>query len=73
MLSLLGAPRTVAAQTPDTSTQNPPASEPSPLAWQYGGFVDVGYLRDFNDPSNYLFRSRGTAFHVNEWDVNMHV
>ena len=71
MLSLLGAPRLVAAQPPYTPTQNSPASEPSPLAWQYGGFVDVGYLRDFNDPSNHLFRSRGTAFHVNEWDLNM--
>ena len=38
------------------------------LEWQYGGFVDVGYLRDFNHPSNRLFRSRGTAFHVDEWD-----
>ena len=38
---------------------------------RYGGFVDVGYLRDFNEPSNHLFRSRGTAFHVNEWDLNM--
>jgi len=36
-----------------------------------GGFVDVGYLHDPNNPSNHLFRSRGTAFHVNEWDVNM--
>jgi hypothetical protein len=41
------------------------------MEWQYGGFVDVGYLRDFNEPSNHLFRSRGTAFHVNEWDLNM--
>jgi hypothetical protein len=39
--------------------------------WQYGGFVDVGYLGDFNDPDNHLFRSRGTAFHVDEWDLNM--
>jgi hypothetical protein len=44
---------------------------PQPVRWDYGGFVDVGYLRDFNDPSNHLFRSRGTAFHVNEWDLNM--
>ena len=36
-----------------------------------GGFVDLGYLRDPNNPSNHLFRSRGTTFHVNEWDVNM--
>jgi len=71
MLLLLGASHTVAAQPPATSAQNPPAAEPPPLAWQYGGFVDVGYLRDFNDPSNHLFRSRGTAFHVNEWDVDM--
>jgi len=43
---------------------------PKPL-WTAGGFVDAGYLRDFNDPSNHLFRSRGTAFHVNELDLNM--
>jgi hypothetical protein len=36
-----------------------------------GGFIDSGYLRDFNDPANHLFRSRGTTFRVNEWDVNM--
>ena len=71
LLSLLGAPRMVAAQPSATPAQSPPASEPTPLAWQYGGFVDVGYLHDFNDPSNHLFRSRGTAFHVNEWDLNM--
>jgi Putative beta-barrel porin-2, OmpL-like. bbp2 len=45
----------------------PPAKRP----WQFGGFADVGYLRDFNDPANHLFRSRGTAFHVNELDLNM--
>jgi Putative beta-barrel porin-2, OmpL-like. bbp2 len=39
--------------------------------WQYGGFLDFGYLQDFNDPPDHLFRSRGTTFHVNEWDVNM--
>ncbi|HEY3056555.1 MAG TPA: outer membrane beta-barrel protein [Thermoanaerobaculia bacterium] len=39
--------------------------------WQYGGFTDVGYLYDSNDPSNRLFRSRGTTFHVNEADLNM--
>src|SRR5437870_2757603 len=44
--------------------------KPKPL-WSSGGFLDVGYLRDFNDPANHLFRSRGTAFHVNETDLNM--
>jgi hypothetical protein len=40
-------------------------------AWQYGAFTDVGYLYDSNHPSNHLFRSRGTTFHVNELDLNM--
>jgi len=64
-LSLVAA--VVSAQT----AQEPSASAVSSTTWQYGGFVDVGYLRDFNEPSNHLFRSRGTAFHVNEWDLNM--
>jgi Putative beta-barrel porin-2, OmpL-like. bbp2 len=37
----------------------------------YGGFIDLGYLRAFNDPLNKLFRSRGTAFHVNDPHMNM--
>jgi hypothetical protein len=64
---LVAAPAVVAAQTAAGSGE--PAV--SAVEWQYGGFVDVGYLRDFNEPSNHLFRSRGTAFHVNEWDLNM--
>ena len=48
-----------------------PTAQPADSEWKYGGFLDVGYLHDFNDPVNYLFRSRGTTFHVNEWDVNM--
>jgi hypothetical protein len=39
--------------------------------WQYGAFTDFGYLYDSNHPSNHVFRSRGTAFHVNELDLNM--
>jgi len=54
----------------DAPVQQSPAQTEKP-AWQYGGFADVGYLRDFNDPSNDLFRSRGTTFHVNEWDLNI--
>ena len=46
-------------------------AQPSDPPWQYGGFLDFGYLKDFNDPVNHLFRSRGTTFHVNEWDVDM--
>lgn len=40
-------------------------------AWQYGGFVDVGFLNSFNDPSNHLFRNRGTTPRVDEWDLNL--
>jgi len=63
----VAAPAVVSAQT--AANSGGPAV--SPIEWQYGGFVDIGYLRDFNEPSNHLFRSRGTAFHVNEWDLNM--
>ena len=55
-----------AEQPGDTS---PTAS--SSTTWQYGGFADAGYLHDFNDPANRLFRSRGTTFRVNEVNLNM--
>ena len=44
---------------------------PPEPGWEYGGFVDLGYLLDFNHPRNDLFRSRGTTFHVDEVDLNM--
>jgi hypothetical protein len=50
-----------------------PPSQPEKATWKYGGFADIGYLYDFNDPSNHLFRSRGTTFRVNEVDLNMAV
>jgi hypothetical protein len=53
----------------DAPPQQP--SQPEKAAWQYGGFLDTGYLYDFNYPPNHLFRSRGTTFRVNELDVNM--
>jgi hypothetical protein len=39
--------------------------------WQYGGFLDLAYLNSFNNPSNHLFRNRGTTPRVDEWDLNM--
>ncbi len=48
-------------------SQNPPES----VEWQYGGFLDIGYLFDFNHPTNKLFRSRGTAWHVDDLHLNM--
>lgn len=59
-----------------TSPPSPPAGgapEQAPAAtpWQYGFFLDLGYLLDLNHPANHLFRSRGTTFNVDELDVNM--
>lgn len=55
---------------PQEPQQQTPVQQSSPL-WQYGGFVDLGYLLDFNHPSNHLFRDRSTTFRVNELDLNM--
>ena len=60
------AQTTAGEQSAGASTSNS-----SPNSWQYGGFIDFGYLHDFNDPVNRLFRSRGTAFRVNEANLNM--
>ncbi len=54
--------------TADSAGSHVQATAP---VWQYGAFVDVGYLYDPNHPLNKLFRSRGTDFHVNELDANM--
>ena len=70
LLSLVGVRPAVAGQSTSQADVRP-AVPPPAAEWTYGGFVDAAYLRDFNDPANHLFRSRGTAFHVNEWDLNM--
>jgi hypothetical protein len=46
-------------------------SEPSKPLWHYNGFLDFGYLLDFNHPANHLFRDRSTTFKVDELDLNM--
>ena len=53
--------------TPEASPQTPPAES----KWHYGGFVDIGYLLDFNHPENKVFRSRGTTWHVDRPQINM--
>jgi hypothetical protein len=70
VLSFFGVRPAAAEQNTVPAEPRAPVA-PQPVHWDYGGFVDVGYLHDFNNPSNHLFRSRGTAFHVNEWDLNM--
>jgi hypothetical protein len=56
--------------SPDSASETA-TGQLTPSQWQYGGFIDAGYLHDFNYPANHLFRSRGTTFHVNEPDLNM--
>src|SRR5207244_9154344 len=68
--TLLFLPVTIAAQAPDTDRPRATTSE-APATWQYGAFVDVAYLRDFNHPQNRTFRGRGTTWRVEEWDLNM--
>jgi hypothetical protein len=46
-------------------------SQSSAPPWQYGGFVDAAYLLDFNHPANDLFRTRGTAYKVDDPILNM--
>lgn len=60
------------AASQDSSSPTPDQAQASVGSdWQYGGFLDAAYLRDLNDPANHLFRSRGTAYKVNEPILNM--
>src|SRR6266852_9543628 len=52
-------------------TSDQAATQPANPEWQYGGFIDAAYLLDFNHPSNHSFRSRGTAYKVDEPILNM--
>ncbi len=64
---LLGLASAVHAQTATpTTTPSPPTQDVT-----YGGFLDLAYLLAFNDPVNKLFRSRGTAWHLNDPHLNM--
>jgi hypothetical protein len=64
-----------AAGFAEAGAQTPAPPAPAPAAvtldWTYGGFVDVAFLYSFNDPPNKLFRSRGTAWHLNDPHLNM--
>ena len=54
-------------ETPSSQTTMPSP----PPEWHCGGFIDAAYLLDFNHPTNHLFRSRGTAYKVDEPILNM--
>ena len=61
--------------TANAVAQATPSPTPQTLSadskWHYGGFVDIGYLLDFNHPANRVFRSRGTTWHVDRPQINM--
>jgi hypothetical protein len=71
IIFLLVTPRPGIAQTAKPPVTSVPPDAAATASWQYGGFVDLGYLRDFNNPPNKLFRRRGTTWHVNDWHFNM--
>ena len=56
---------------PQSSDQSSAAAGSTQSLWKYNGFLDAGYLLDFNHPANHLFRDRGTTFKVDELDLNM--
>lgn len=59
-------------ESEDDSTQLAESSSgKSDSLWQRGGFIDLGYLLDFNHPENRLFRSRGTTFRFDRVHLNM--
>src|SRR5690348_15172935 len=63
---------TAASEAGTSAPQEPgAASAPAKGKWEYDGFVDVGYLLDFNHPANHLFRDRSTTFKVDELDLNI--
>lgn len=66
----------VTVPSPRQQISNEPVSATTAQQWAdpnvtYGGFIDLGYLHAFNDPPNKLFRSRGTAWHLNDPHLNM--
>lgn len=71
LITLSIATAAAAAQPPPQNPTAPAPAPPETLDWTYGGFADVAYLHSFNDPPNKLFRSRGTAWHLNDPYLNM--
>jgi len=55
----------------DSAVAQEPSRNPATPMWQFGSFLDVDYAKDFNSPTNHLFRNRGTTPGVDTLDVNM--
>jgi len=56
---------------PRANAQNADAPAPTTSEWQFGGTLDGAYIKDFNNPANGFFRSRGTAYKVDDPILNM--
>jgi hypothetical protein len=50
---------------------NPLPIETARSLWQYGTYLDLSYIVNFNFPENHLFRSRGTTPRTNELAPDM--
>ncbi len=77
-LSLLFLALAGAAQESKQASMQAPQAQPAPpeqsataASWHYGAFLDIGYLWDNSHPANELFRSRGTAYMLDQPIVNM--
>ena len=46
-------------------------SEPETGNWHFGGYLDVGYTVNTNQPANGLWRSKFTTFKVDAPELNM--
>jgi hypothetical protein len=67
VLIALSFATSAAAHTVATATPR----SPDDAVVTYGGFADSGYLFDFNEPTNKLFRSRGTPWHTDDLHLKM--
>ena len=56
------------SQEPVVSSPGSPTTRPP---WQYGIYLDLGYLLDFNFPDNHLWRSKTSTTRVNDPTSNM--
>jgi len=65
------SPPTNDVATAQATPSPSPQTQTADSKWHYGGFVDIGYLLDFNHPENRVFRSRGTTWHVDRPQINM--
>lgn len=55
---------------PQATPSPSPTTQAAETKWHYGGFIDAGYLLDFNHPENRVFRSRGTTWHTDRPHIN---